>query len=76
MKHGENEILWRKPSGAPVACVEKIKVLNENHAELRQMVRDTLEDALLLGCSETHVREVLHRLIDEIMPEFQEQSDA
>jgi hypothetical protein len=76
MKKNESEIVWCKPGGAPVACVEKIKVLNENHAELRQMVRDTLEDALLLGCSEVHVREVLHRLIDEIMPEFQEQSDA
>ena len=76
MNSNESDIVWRKPSGAVVACVEKIKILNENHAELRQMVRDTLEDALLLGCSETHVREVLHRLIDEIMPEFQEQSDA
>lgn len=76
MKSNESDIVWRRPSGAAVACVEKIKVLNENHAELRQMVRDTLEDALLLGCSESHVREVLHSLIDEIMPEFQEQSDA
>ncbi len=65
-------ILWRKPDGAPVACVEKIKVLNENHAELRQMVRDLLEDALLMGCAEAHVREALHRLIDEVVPEFGE----
>lgn len=73
MRSDNEGIVWRRPSGAPVACVEKIKVLNENHAELRQMVRDTIEDALLLGCSETHVREVLHRLIDEIVPDFREQ---
>jgi hypothetical protein len=26
---------WRTPEGEPVSCIEKIKVLNENLAELR-----------------------------------------
>jgi predicted DNA-binding protein (UPF0251 family) len=68
-------VRWLKPSGEPVACVEKIKVLNENHEELRQMVRDALEDALLMGCSERHVREVMHALIDEVIPAYGERED-
>lgn len=68
-------IVWRKPSGAPVACLEKIKVLNENHAELRQTVQDIMEDALLMGCSEAQIRAAMHALIDEIVPAFGEQAD-
>ena len=58
--------IWRHDGGAPVACVEKIKVLNENYAELRQMTQDAFEDALLLGCSEMQVRAVLRELVDRL----------
>jgi len=56
--------VWRHDNGAPVSCVEKIKVLNENYTELQQMTQDAFEDALLLGCSEAQVREVLRQLVD------------
>lgn len=57
---------WKKPDGSPVSCVEKIKVLNENFAELRQTAQDALEDAILMGCSEAQIRQVLHELVDEL----------
>lgn len=57
---------WCKPDGSPVSCLEKIKVLNQNYAELKQMAQDALEDALLLECGEEQIREELHRLIDEL----------
>jgi hypothetical protein len=41
--------------GAPVACHEKIKVRNENLAEIRQMAQEAFEDALLIGPSEAWV---------------------
>lgn len=56
--------IWRQPDGEPVSCVEKIKVLNENLQEIREIAQDALEDALLMGCDEAQVREVLHRLVD------------
>jgi hypothetical protein len=59
--------LWHKPDGSPVACVEKIKVLNENYHELRQIAQDALEDAVLMGCSEDQVRAALHLLVDELI---------
>src|SRR5207344_1059395 len=51
--------IWHTPEGEKVSCVEKIKVLNENLAELRALAQDALEDAVLMGCDERQVREVL-----------------
>ena len=55
--------VWRTPEGELVSCVEKIKVLNENLAELRALAQDALEDAVLMGCEEAQVREVLAALM-------------
>ena len=57
---------WKTPEGAPVSCTEKIKVLNENLGEIEGMVRDAFEDAVLMGCDERQVREVLRRLVDSL----------
>jgi len=55
--------VWRTPEGEPVSCVEKIKVLNENLAELRALAQDALEDAVPMGCDERQVREVLAGIV-------------
>ncbi len=55
--------VWRTPEGDAVSCVEKIKVLNENLAELRSLAQDALEDAVLMGCAENQVREVLAAIV-------------
>ena len=57
---------WRQPDGTPVSCMEKIKVLNENLGEIQQMAQDALEDAVLMGCDEGQLREVLHGLVDSL----------
>jgi hypothetical protein len=58
--------VWRQPTGAPVSCVEKIKVLNDNFRELRQLAQDAFEDALLMECDEAQIRQVLHELVDSL----------
>jgi hypothetical protein len=58
--------VWTTATGTPVSCFEKIKVLNQNFAEMRQVAQDALEDAILMGCSEKQVRDVLHQLIDDL----------
>ena len=63
---------WRKPSGAPVSCVEKIKVLNENLAELRNLAQETLDDALLLGCSKEQARQILRDMLNELDSPYEE----
>jgi hypothetical protein len=54
---------WRQPDGKVVSCTEKIKVLNENLSEIRQLAQDALEDAILMGCDEEQVRKVLNDLV-------------
>jgi hypothetical protein len=58
--------VWRQPTGAPVSCVEKIKVLNDNYRELQQLAQDAFEDALLMECDEAQVRQALHELVDSL----------
>jgi uncharacterized protein (UPF0335 family) len=58
--------VWRSPAGEPLSCIEKIKVLEENLAELRQLAQDALEDAVLMGGDERQLREALHEIVDDL----------
>jgi hypothetical protein len=58
-----DKIRWLTPEGEPVSCVEKLKVLTENLAELRDIAQDALEDAILMGCDEGQIRRVLAELM-------------
>jgi hypothetical protein len=55
--------IWRTPEGEPVSCVEKIKVLNDNLAELRALAQEAFEDAVLIGCDERQVRQVMADIV-------------
>ena len=69
-------VIWRKPDGSVVSCHEKVKVLNENYAELQTLLQDLLDDALVLGCSEAQVRDVLQRMLDELQATVAERTDG
>ncbi|MBB3065069.1 hypothetical protein [Limibacillus halophilus] len=58
--------VWLQPDGQPLSCREKIKVLNENLTEISEMAQDALEDAILMGCDEQQVRDVLLRLVQSL----------
>lgn len=55
--------LWPGADGSPLSCREKIKVLEENHREAAQLLRDAFEDAVLMGVDETEMRRILTELI-------------
>ncbi|HVJ55431.1 MAG TPA: hypothetical protein VM689_23420 [Aliidongia sp.] len=57
-----SSIRWLDAEGQPVSCVEKLKVLTETLAELRQISQDAFEDALLMGCAEPQIRQVLEEI--------------
>jgi hypothetical protein len=61
---------WKAPDGSPIACVEKIKVLNENFAELQQLALDALEDAVLMGCSEEQIRQAMIDMVRNLNCSF------
>ena len=55
---------WLTPTGEPVSCLDKLKVLNENLEEIQEMAQEALEDAILMGCDETQFRRVMRDLAD------------
>lgn len=60
-------LVWRDPNGEPVSCVEKIKVLNDNLDEIKEMCQEALEDAVLMGCDETQFRGVIDQLAKSLV---------
>ncbi len=67
--------VWLDAAGTPVACLEKIKVLNQNLVEIADIIREALEDAVLMGCDEGYFRSVLHTLVDRADCDFTGRSD-
>ena len=61
---------WSSPDGTPLSCHEKIKVLNQNLVEIRQMCQDALEDAVLMEADEKQFRGVLQSLVDSLENPF------
>ncbi len=64
--------IWRAPDGTPVSCYEKLKVLEENLDEIREMAQEALEDAVLMGCDEAQAREVMRELIEQLEEPFKD----
>ncbi len=60
------DVVWRQPDGRRVTCDDKLKVLTENLEEIRQACQDALEDAVLMGCDEIQVRQVLDAVVRSI----------
>jgi hypothetical protein len=56
--------VWPQTDGTPVSCLEKLKTLKENHAELAQVMQDAFEDAVLMGVDETAMRRILGEMVD------------
>lgn len=55
--------IWPRADGTPVSCREKLKVLEENHAELAQVMRDAFEDAVLMGVDAAAMRRRLAEMV-------------
>ena len=54
------------PDGTPVSCTEKLRVLEENHAELQDVLRDAFEDAVLMGVDAVAMRRMLIEMVEQL----------
>lgn len=54
---------WLQPDGSPISCREKLKVLEENWAELETVLREAYEDAVLMGVDPEAMRADLAALV-------------
>jgi len=72
----ETELIpnWLDNRGSPLGCTEKIKVLNENLMEIKEICQEALEDAMLMGCDEKQIREVLGQIIATLPKPFSDNS--
>lgn len=66
---------WLQAGGHPISCLEKIKVMNENYGELRQIAQDALDDAVLMGCDANQVRLALKEMIDGLESAYRDPSE-
>lgn len=55
---------WPGADGQPLSCREKLKVLAENHEEVRQVLQDAFEDAVLMGVDEAAMRRILAGIVE------------
>ncbi len=55
--------LWPGADGEPVSCREKVEVLEENYDELRHVMQDAFEDAVLMGVDEAFMRRIIAELV-------------
>jgi hypothetical protein len=55
-----------KDDQSVVSCTEKIKVMNENFDELKQLAQDAFEDGILMEVSDQQMRDVLHQIVDDL----------
>lgn len=56
-------VRWPGADGNPVSCREKLRMLEENHAEAAQVLQDAFEDAILMGVDEQAMREIMAGLV-------------
>ncbi len=54
---------WIGRDGRPVSCREKLKVLEENRAELAIALRDAFDDAVIMGVDPVAMRAELAAMV-------------
>ena len=51
--------VWKDIEDKPISCIEKIKILNENIMEIKQLSDDAIEDAKLMGVDPDQIISVI-----------------
>lgn len=64
---------WLDANGQTLACTEKVKVLEENWDEVKSLLQDVFDDAILMGATLTQLQTEYQRLVREIVPNYREQ---
>ena len=62
----QRAVTWRTHEGKVVSCEEKLKVLDENLDEIRQLCQDAFEDALLMECDEEQIRQIFMDIVQSL----------
>lgn len=63
-------IIWHNDEGDKISCLEKIKVMEQNLAEIKVLLQDIIDDGVLMGISEYQIKEEIIKLIKTLKTEY------
>lgn len=66
---------WCSTNGSRINCNEKLMVMEENLKEIKTLLQDAIDDAVLMGCSEESFRRVYEEVIRNLRSQYPEQKD-
>ena len=66
MSKNKSQLLWYDKKKKVISCDETNKVLNENFEELRILLQNIFDDAVLIGCDEKDFKKKIEILISDL----------
>ncbi len=60
------KFLWHSNDDKVISCDETNKILNENYTEIKGLLQNAFDDAILMNCSENDFKEKIRNLINSI----------
>ena len=60
------KFIWRAKDNKIISCDETNKVLNENYNEIKNLIQNAFDDAVLINCDEKDFKNKIIDLVDKI----------
>ena len=66
MKKNVDKFIWRAKDNKIISCDETNKVLNENYNEIKTIIQNAFDDAVLIDCDEKDFKKKIIDLVNNI----------
>ena len=66
MKNNVDKFIWRAKDNKIISCDETNKVLNENYNEIKTIIQNAFDDAVLIDCDEKDFKNKIIDLVNNI----------
>ena len=66
MKKKVENFIWRAKDNKIISCDETNKVLNENYSEIKTIIQNAFDDAVLIDCDEKDFKNKIIDLVNNI----------
>jgi len=60
------QLKWFSKEKKVISCDETNKVLNENYEEIKTLIQNAFDDAILIGCDEKDFKEKIKTLLESL----------
>ena len=66
MANKVDKFIWRAKNNKIISCDETNKVLNENYNEIKTIIQNAFDDAVLIDCDEKDFKNKIIDLVNNI----------